>query len=176
MKPSIKPTNNEYLLADNDFIISKTDVKGRLTYVNRIFMNIAGYRESELLGVQHNVIRHPDMPRGAFRFLWNTLKQGDEFFAFVKNLCANGDYYWVFANVTPDLDKNGKVKGYYSVRRKASKQAVEIISAIYKDMLAIEKKVGLKSGPDESVAHLIRLLAEQKTTYQDFVLDLYHNN
>ena len=125
MKKNIVPNNHEKKLGDNDFIVSKTDTTGKITYANRIFMEIAGYPESELLGVQHNIIRHPDMPRGVFRFMWDTLKKGDEFFGFAKNLCADGGFYWVFANITPDYDKNGKLQGYYSVRRKPPQSALD---------------------------------------------------
>ena len=175
MKPSITPTNIEHKMAENDFIVSKTDLKGRITYANRIFMQMAQRSEPELLKVQHNIIRHPDMPRGVFRLLWNTLKQKEEFFGFVKNLCANGDYYWVFANVTPDFGDNGQVQGYYSVRRQPSESALEAIIPIYKEMLAIEQQVGPKEGPDQSIAYLQQLLTDNKTSYRDFVLNLYKN-
>ena len=81
MKKSITPTQREIKLDDDDVIVSKTDLKGRITYANRIFMSIANYSEKELLGVQHNIVRHPDMPRGAFKLLWDTLKAEKEFSA-----------------------------------------------------------------------------------------------
>lgn len=92
MKPNITPNNNERRLGEDDFIVSKTDTSGRITYANHIFMDIAGYPEHELLGIQHNLIRHPDMPRGVFRFMWETLKAGNEFIGFAKNLCADGSF------------------------------------------------------------------------------------
>ncbi|MCU7947140.1 MAG: PAS domain-containing protein, partial [Candidatus Thiodiazotropha sp. (ex Cardiolucina cf. quadrata)] len=104
MKRSITPTNHETVMDDGDFIVSKTDLKGHITYANRVFMRMAQYKESELLGVQHNIIRHPDMPRGVFRLLWNTIESGKECFAYVKNMSKNGDFYWVYANVTVDYD------------------------------------------------------------------------
>jgi len=175
MKSSITPTNREHKMAENDFIVSKTDLKGRITYANRIFMQMGQYPESELLNVQHNIIRHPDMPRGVFRFLWDTLKQKKEFFGFVKNLCANGDYYWVFANVTPDFGHDGEVKGYYSVRRKPSESAIQAVSPLYAEMLAIEKRAGPKEGPGKSMAYLQQFLADNNTSYRDLVLNLYKN-
>jgi PAS domain S-box-containing protein len=173
MKPSITPTNREHKMADNDFIVSKTDIKGRITYANRIFMQMAQYPESDLLNVQHNIIRHPDMPRGVFRFLWDTIKQNQEFFGFVKNMCANGDYYWVFANVTPDYGSDGQVKGYYSVRRKPSENAIQAVTPLYQEMLAIEKRSSAKEGPDKSIAYLKQFLADNNTSYQDLVFNLY---
>ncbi len=73
MKYKVEPTQQERLMRDDDFIVSKTDLKGRITYCNRIFIEFSGYSEQELLGAQHNIIRHPDMPRGVFKFLWDTL-------------------------------------------------------------------------------------------------------
>jgi len=175
MKPSITPTNIEHKMAGEDFIVSKTDLKGRITYANRIFMQIAQYPERDLLNIQHNIIRHPDMPRGVFKFLWDTLQQDLEFFGFVKNLCANGDYYWVFANITPDFDSNGIKRGYYSVRRKPSENAIKAVIPLYKEMLAIEKKHGPKEGPNESLAYLTKFLADNNTTYQNLVLSLYNS-
>ena len=126
----ITPNNHEVVLTDNEFIVSKTDAKGRITYVNRVFMRIAGYSEQELLQQPHSIIRHPDMPRGVFYYLWKTLQEGHEFFGFVKNLCADGSYYWVFANITPDYDRDDRLMGYYSVRRKPSPQAIETVTPI----------------------------------------------
>ena len=175
MKPSITPTNHEHKMAENDFIVSKTDLKGRITYANRIFMQMAQRSESELLNVQHNIIRHPDMPRGVFRFLWDTLKQKEEFFGFVKNLCANGDYYWVFANVTPDFGPDGQVKGYYSVRRQPPESAIQAVTPLYAEMLAIEQRAGPKEGPNKSIAYLQQFLADNNTSYRDLALNLYKN-
>ncbi len=90
MRARPMPNNHEKRLGEEEFIVSKTDISGKITYANRIFMEIAGYSEKELLGTQHNVIRYPDMPRAAFRLLWDTIKQKQEFFAFVKNLCKDG--------------------------------------------------------------------------------------
>ena len=177
MKPSITPTNNEKKLAEEDFIVSKTDVSGKITYANRIFMHIAGYPERDLLGIQHNIIRHPDMPRGVFRFMWNTLKAGDEFFGFAKNLCADGSFYWVFANITPDYDKDGQLQGYYSVRRNPPRSALEVIVPIYREMLSIEKQSTVKEAPDRSLAYLFDVVSQVGAkNYNKLVIDLYKPN
>ena len=174
MKPAITPTNTERRLAEEDFIVSKTDITGRITYANRIFMEIAGYPEHELLGVQHNIIRHPDMPRGVFRFMWNTLKAGEEFFGFAKNLCMDGGYYWVFANITPDYDNNNKLQGYYSVRRNPPRSALEVLMPIYKEMLAIEKACSAKEAPDKSLEYLFDVVKQTGAkSYDSLVLSLY---
>ncbi len=177
MKQKITPTNNRRNLGPDDFIVSKTDVSGRITYANRIFMDICGFQEHELLNVQHNIIRHPDMPRGVFRFMWDTLKAGDEFLGFAKNLCADGSYYWVFANITPDYDKDGKLQGYYSVRRQPPQSALDILMPVYKEMLAIEKRSSAKEAPEKSIAYLVDVVAQTgASSYNNLVLNLYKPN
>lgn len=101
MKYKVVPTSNEKVMREDDFIVSKTDLQGIITYGNRIFIEFSGYTEAELLGSQHNIIRHPDMPRGVFKFLWDTLHAEKECCAYVKNMAKDGSFYWVFANVTP---------------------------------------------------------------------------
>jgi len=100
----IVPTDRERVMRKEEFIVSKTDLTGRITYGNRIFIEFSGYSEAELLGAQHNIIRHPDMPRAVFNLLWDTIAQGNEIFAYVKNMSKDGGFYWVFANVTPSYD------------------------------------------------------------------------
>ncbi|MEW8562985.1 MAG: aerotaxis receptor Aer [gamma proteobacterium symbiont of Ctena orbiculata] len=174
MKQAINPTDREIFMDENDFIVSKTDLKGRITYANRIFMRIAGYSESELLGVQHNIIRHPDMPRGVFRLLWQVIESGEECFAYVKNMAKNGDFYWVYANVTVDYDSNLNPVGYFSVRRKANREGVETISQIYRDMLEIERQAGVRDAPDASLNWLMEQLKSRSTNYQEFIHTLGH--
>lgn len=174
MKPGITPNNTERRLSAEDFIVSKTDTAGRITYANRIFMEIAGYPEHELLGVQHNIIRHPEMPRGVFRFMWNTLKAGEEFFGFAKNLCADGGFYWVFANITPDYDKEGKLQGYFSVRRNPPRSALDVLIPVYKEMLAIEKRSSVKEAPDKSLEYLMDVVKQTGAkSYESLALSLY---
>ena len=178
MRKKIIPNDHEKKLGDNDFIVSKTDITGKITYANRIFMEIAGYPESELLGIQHNIIRHPDMPRGVFRFMWNTLKNREEFFGFAKNLCADGSFYWVFANITPDYDREGKLQGYYSVRRKPPQSALDVLTPVYQEMLAIEKRSSSqKEAPDKSMEYLFEVVAQSGSkNYDALVLNLYKPN
>ncbi len=172
MKNKITPKNNEVRLGDDEFIVSKTDRKGIITYTNRIFMQIAGYSEDELLGVQHNIVRHPDMPRGVFKFLWQTLEKEEEFFGYVKNLCKDGSYYWVLANITPDYDVNGNLVGYYSVRRKPSQTAINTLSPIYAEMLALEQSTRAANAADASIALLQSKLDSLGVNYFDLVMSL----
>jgi aerotaxis receptor len=175
MKPAITPTQREVRFREDELIVSKTDLKGRITYANRIFMRVADYPEEKLIGVQHNIIRHPDMPRGAFKHLWDTLARGEEWFGFVKNMTSRGDFYWVFANVTPDVE-NGQVVGYYSVRRQAAPGAIETMTPIYAEMLRVEKEAGPARACDASLAWLGTQLKAQGKSYERFVLDLYRKS
>jgi methyl-accepting chemotaxis protein len=130
MKINMPVTMNEYVLTDTDTIVSTTDLKGAITSVNRDFLRISGFTETELIGTNHNIVRHPDMPPAAFEDLWVTVKAGRPWTGIVKNRCKNGDFYWVEANVTP-LRENGQVTGYMSVRNKPSRAQIESASALY---------------------------------------------
>ncbi|HNM21392.1 MAG TPA: methyl-accepting chemotaxis protein [Rhodocyclaceae bacterium] len=132
-------TDKEVVLRDDTLIVSKTDLKGRITYVNRDFLEISGFSEKELIGEPHNIVRHPDMPAEAFQDLWDTLKENRPWTGFVKNRCKNGDFYWVEANATP-IWENGQVAGYMSVRRKADAATIQKVGAIYRQF--VEKRQG----------------------------------
>jgi len=120
-------------MQDGRPIVSKTDLKGKITYVNAYFIEVSGFTESELIGAPHNLVRHPDMPEAAFEDLWQCIKRGEQWSAPVKNRRKNGDYYWVIANVTPIVE-NGKVTGYMSVRTKPSRQQIAAAIAAYADI------------------------------------------
>lgn len=167
------PTQHERTLGDEDFIVSKTDLKGLITYGNRIFTAMSGYSEQELLGAPHNILRHPDMPRSVFKLLWDTLLDRREIFAYVKNLAKDGSYYWVFANVTPSYDLRGEVIGYYSVRRKPRPAAVAAVAPLYRAMLEAERKAGDgQAGMKAGQAVLQQVLDEKGASYEEFVLGL----
>lgn len=172
MKYRVQPTQVERRMRENDFIVSKTDLKGRITYGNRIFIEFSGYSENELLGAPHNIIRHPDMPRGVFRLLWDTISAGEECFAYVKNMAKDGSFYWVFAHVTPNFNSSGQIEGYYSVRRAPRREALRQIEEIYAQMRQIEQRAGPKDAPAASLAFLNDLLAQHRTDYHRFILTL----
>lgn len=170
VKSGILPTAHEVKLQESDLIVSKTDMKGRITYVNRTFMRISNYAEHEVMGKQHNVIRHPDIPRGVYRLLWQTLKAEQEFFGVVKNLTSEGHFYWVMANVTLDRNAKGGVIGYFSVRRRVAPDAVRVASDLYAEMLRIERQAGSAAAPDASLAWLQSAMAERKLSFEQFTL------
>ncbi|UTV98679.1 methyl-accepting chemotaxis protein [Marinomonas rhizomae] len=123
-------TNKENDFPENYVLVSSTDVKGRITFVNDVFCEVAGYQREALIGAPHNLIRHPDVPSAVFADMWANLKQGKSWMGLVKNRCENGDHYWVSAHVSPLLD-GSKVIGYESVRRKATKDEIQHAQSIY---------------------------------------------
>lgn len=160
--------NKEKKLGNNDFIVSKTDTKGKIIYCNEIFTKMAGYEASDLIGANHNLVRHPDMPRIAFKVAWDLIKAKKEFFGFVKNLSKDGSFYWVFTYITADLDTNGNIISYTSVRRKPPQSAIDAIAPIYKLLVDAEKRGGI----DASAKLLNDYLSENKTTYEELVINL----
>lgn len=163
-----QPKENEKVMNENDFIVSKTDTKGKITYGNEIFIQMSGYSEDELLGAPHSILRHPDMPKIVFKLLWDHIEQKKEIFAYVKNLCKNGSYYWVYANVTASLDASGKIIGYYSVRRKPNPKALETVKPLYVQLLNAEKSGGM----DASLKLLQQTLQSQGVSYEQLVSNL----
>jgi len=163
----ITPKNSEKTFDKNILLVTKTDLKGKITYANRAFMRIVGMNETTLVGASHNIIRHPDMPKIIFKYLWNYLKNGEEIDAYVKNLCSDGSYYWVMANVTPSFDsKSNKIIGYHSSRRFPTPEALEIIKPLYTKLLQAEKSGGMNA----SEKILTDILKEEGVSYAEFIL------
>ncbi len=155
-------------MGENDFIVSKTDTKGRLTYVNKIFIDLAEYTEEELLGKPHNIVRHPDMPKTIFKLLWERIQNKQEIFAYVVNKTKNENDYWVYANVTASLDENGNIVGYYSVRRKPNADALAIIKPLYAQILQAEKSGGIAAG--EKI--LNDLINKEGVSYDELIISI----
>jgi PAS domain S-box-containing protein len=168
--PKPTPNSNEKKLSDDEFIVSKTDMKGKIIYGNKTFIKISGYEESELLGAPHSILRHPDMPKAVFKLLWDRIQNKEEIFAYVKNICKDGGYYWVLANVTVTLDVNGNPRDYHSVRRKPSAKSMEVIPGLYQRLLDEEKR----SGMEGSIKLLNTILDEQGVDYDTFIFNLQH--
>ncbi len=166
-------TGNEQFFQEDELIVSKTDTKGRIIYANEVFMRITGFKESELLNQAHNIIRHPDMPRCVFRFLWERIEAGHEVFAYVINRCKNGDHYWVFAHVTPTFDERNRIVSYHSSRRVPRKEALDIIKPLYAELLAIESK---HRTPREqwqaSLPVLVDKLNSMELSYDEFIFKI----
>ncbi|MBS0329943.1 MAG: PAS domain-containing protein [Proteobacteria bacterium] len=152
MRVNLPITNSEYELSDGVSLVSRTDLKGRIIYANLAFMEASGFSEAELLGKPHNLVRHPDMPEEAFSDLWATVKAGLPWSGVVKNRRKNGDFYWVFANVTP-VHENGATNGYLSVRTKLSRAQIAEAEHLYRqfkegraDHMAIRHGMVVRTG------------------------------
>lgn len=131
MKNNQPVTQREVPFPPNTYLVSRTDLKGCITYCNDAFVEISGFSRDELIGQSHNIVRHPDMPKAAFADLWQTVKSGMPWRGLVKNRCKNGDHYWVEAFVVP-LKKNGQTTGYMSVRTPPSAERKAAAEALYK--------------------------------------------
>jgi len=124
----------EYILDEGAFLVSETDDKGIILFANDDFCDIAGYKKEELLGKNHNIVRHRDMPKAAFRDLWDTVKSGKTWTGFVKNSRKGGGFYWVYATVYPMINCGGAKTGYMSCRRMATRDEISRAEALYKTM------------------------------------------
>ena len=163
-----KPNLQERQFPENEIIVSKTDLKGKILYGNRIFIELSGYTEKELLGKPHNIVRHPDMPKVIFKFLWDSVKNGKEIIAYVKNLSKDGSFYWVKAFVTPSFNGKGEIVGYHSIRLKPTETAKESISALYNELLEVEQREGV----EKSQERLEQVLAQKGASYEEFISSL----
>lgn len=163
-KPTITPTNQAREFLADELFCSTTDLRGVIETGNDVFFRVAGYDEAEVVGQPHNLIRHPDMPRGAFKLVWQHLLAGKPVAAYVKNLARNGDYYWVLAMIAP-IDG-----GFLSVRSKPCAPLFAAVQALYRDMRAAE----LAAEPAAAMTASAQVLAQRLTTlgyadYDDFM-------
>ncbi len=157
----------------DELIVSKTDKTGRITYVNDVFITVSGYSESEVLGQQHSIVRHPETPRCLLKLLWDTVSDGREIFVYPNNRAKNGDHYWVFAHVTPDLGPTGEVTGYHSNRRVPRQEAIDRLLPLYGDLLAEERRhEDSKEGLAASSRLLNATLEREGKCYDEFILGL----
>ena len=167
-------TGHERVMDPSEIIVTKTDLTGKLRYVNRTFCKFADYTPAQCIGQQHNIIRHPEMPRTVFKLLWDTIAGGDEIFAYVNNRSKNGDYYWVLAHVTPSRNSSGEIIGYHSNRRKPNGDTLKThIEPLYDELLRLERsasspKEGLAAG-EKAVADLV---AEKGMSFNEYMFAL----
>ncbi|MGP1527938.1 MAG: PAS domain-containing protein [Campylobacter sp.] len=175
MNTIVKPVpRDEMIVMDSKrYIVSKTDSKGFITYANDYFCEISGYEQRELLGQPHNIVRHPDMPRVCFKLMWDTIKQGKDFKALVKNLAKDGRYYWVFTKFETQYHPQTKeIIGYVAYRKAASEKAIKAIEPVYEKMLEYEKIGGM----DASAKFLTDTLSEKKLSYNEYIDKLNNYN
>ncbi len=167
------PTGKEVVFSEGDIIVSKTDISGRISYVNQTFIKVSEYQEVELIKQPHAILRHPEMPRCVFKLMWDSIASDKEIFAYVNNLTKKGDHYWVFAHVTPSYDSRGQLIGYHSARRSPRRDAIAKVSELYTVLIAEEEKhKNRKEGMLASFALLGSLLKKQGKTYGEFIFSL----
>jgi PAS domain S-box-containing protein len=169
----VAPTGIERYFQPDELIVSKTDPRGVVIYANDVFLRTSAYSESEIIGAPHNVIRHPDMPRVIFHMLWQTLKSGQEVFAYIVNLAKDGAHYWVLAHVTPTYDADGLLVGYHSNRRVPDPATVRAVRDLYASLLEVERA---HPRPADAVAAAMESFGHRLTdlgqTYDQFVWSL----
>lgn len=160
---------SEIILKSTDRIVTKTDLKGKIIYANKRFIDICKYSLDELIGKSHNIIRHEDMPRAVFKFVWDEIKANREAFGFVKNKAKNGDHYWVMANIIPSQTAE-REKVYTSFRIKPNVEAIQIVESLYNEMLRAEEEKGgdISSG----MKVLESFLAVNNLTYNELIYNL----
>jgi len=161
---SVVPTDIEHEVKSVDIVVSKGDAEGNITYANPIFFKLAGYTQGELLEQPHSIIRHPDMPKVIFKFLWDNLKAGKDVKTFVKNLCKDGGFYWVFAHVRVATNPDGSFRNYVSTRKGMSPGARAIIESLYRQLSEAENIGGI----DDSLSILEAFLKEQGGSLDTF--------
>lgn len=167
---TIAPTGKEAQFTEDELIVTKTDLKGHITYANDVFLRLSHYPVDQVYGAPHCLIRHPSMPRCIFKLLWDAIQTKKEIFAYVVNLARNGDHYWVFAHVTPTLNAQQDIVGYHSNRRKPSAAQIERIKALYAELLAEENRhANRKDGMLRGYELLMRKLQETGLAYDEFI-------
>jgi PAS domain S-box-containing protein len=167
-------TGKERFFDESEVIVSKTDLKGRITYANRTFLHIAGLDVKHALEAPHSLIRHPEMPRCVFAVLWETIQAGQEIFAYVVNRAMNGDHYWVFAHVTPSYDAAGQIIGYHSNRRVPRREPIDqVVKPLYAELLAIEERhENRKDGMHAAAKALTDKLKDAGVSYDEFIFSI----
>jgi len=164
---------SERVLGEHDLIVSKTDLRGYITYANDVFLDISEFKLSEMMGKPHNLVRSRAMPRSAFKLVWDKLGRGEEVFAYVVNRTKNDNHYWVFAHITPSYDTEGEVIGFHSNRRRPNPEALAKISKLYDAVLQEEAKH--KNGKQSlaaGTALLDQMIGTTGMDYDEYVLSL----
>ncbi|MGH2664738.1 PAS domain-containing protein [Flavobacterium sp.] len=160
------PSDREVDWNKNKVLLSKTDTKGTILYANEDFIDVSGYDEFELIGQPHNIIRHPDMPKVIFKFLWDSIKANKNIHAIIKNMSKTGRYYWVITDFKIIADTDGEIAGYFGTRKSVSEEiVVKFIEPIYKKLLHIEEVSGMSAAEE----YLIGFLEERNKTYMEYI-------
>jgi len=163
------PTNNEIKLSSHKYIVSKTDPRGKILYANDYFSEVSGYKEYELVGAPHSIVRHPDMPKAIFHLLWEHIQNGQNISAIVKNMAKNGDHYWVVTDF--EIRRNTvtkEISQYVAFRHAVSKKVLNEIEPLYARMIEIEEADGMSA----SIEYLNRYLQDKQMNYNQYIEQL----
>lgn len=158
-------TDEEIYIDPKKYLVSKTDRKGRIIYVNSYFSEISKYSEIELVGSPHNIVRHPDMPKVIFKIMWNSIQNNRNITAVVKNLAKDGKYYWIITDFNIQKDAKNEIKSYIAYRWAVDSKIIKEIEILYKKLLKIEKDYG----EDASEKYITDFLLEKNMSYQQFI-------
>lgn len=160
------PSEREVDWNKNKVLLSKTDTKGTILYANEDFIDVSGYDEFELIGQPHNIIRHPDMPKVIFKFLWDSIKSSNNIHVIIKNMSKTGRYYWVITDFKIIADSDGEIVGYFGTRKSVPDDIIiKFIEPLYKKLLHIEEASGMLASEE----YLIGFLEERKKTYMQYI-------
>ncbi len=174
MDESSALVGKEKFFDSDTIIISKTDLSGKITYVNNNFLQMTGYKESEVIGRPHSIVRHSQMPRSIFALLWSTIKERREIFIYLISKCKNNDYYWANANIVPTFNAKNELIAYHCERYAPDKKIIDRhILPLYNELLAIEKNyTNSKEGMLAAIKHIQNILAQNNVNYDEYISSL----
>ncbi|RLA74954.1 MAG: PAS sensor protein [Epsilonproteobacteria bacterium] len=169
---SVTPTDVEHEVRSIDIIVSKGNEAGDITYANPIFFKLAGYTPAELLDQPHSKIRHPDMPKIIFKFLWDNLKAGKNVTTFVKNISKDGGFYWVLAQIRVANNPDGSFRNYVSTRKPMTANARKRIEPLYADLLEAEGTNGDMDASLKILESFLEANGASLATFNDIMLEI----
>lgn len=171
---TVSPVNRARTIPADQFLVTHADLTGGITYANSYFCQAQACGEKELLGQPHNMLRHPDMPAAVFQLIWQRIRDGEEVFAYVKNMACNGEYYWTLSHLTPHYGAAARhIDSYQCFRRAASGRSIAAAEEAYRELRLIERSTNSKEqGVAASRQHLDGMMSRSGTSYDEWVLSL----
>ncbi len=164
----MKITNKEKKFDSHQMIVSKTDAKGTILFANENFIKISGYREDELVGKPHSLLRHPHMPKAIYHYMWKKLKEGKNVRIPLKNRTKSGDHYWVTTDFEIRRNRDGEIEGYIAFRHAAPRHLIKEIEPLYTELRDIETKLSLFA----AVQHLESMLAGKGMDFDEYIKEI----
>ncbi len=159
------PINVEMKISTNSMMVTKTDMRGDITYINDNFTSIVGYEKEEIVGTPHDALRHPDMPEAIFLLIVKAIEKGEKIRAVVKNLAKSGEYYWAITDFEPDYEISGRVSSFFAFREAVLEENIYELIELYQILLDIERRRGVEA----SLRYLNSYLHENSISYREFM-------